>query len=248
MTAAQVPEGAVFPPYRESRVLVLVGFTGLSIMAHAFTFLLFQVVYPQRVTIPPPAQQVALLTASTPEQEAILRWVAAEDPALAAGSSVAVPPRLFQVPYRPSFETLRTPTRTPPAETERPEQPPSPITLPLLPESGPAAAAQVEAGPAPESSADFQGDLAARSFQPGSKLRARSSSPLQPATFLVGVNAAGEVRHVFLQRSSGEAGADRAAAEYLSAGKFTAGEGESVTWGTAVVTWGYEVYQPAKKP
>src|ERR1700733_6449459 len=79
-----------------------------SLFAHAATFFLFQVVYPQRVTIPQPAPHVSLLTPSSPENIALLRWIEAEDPALLANDNPVVPPGLAMVRYRPSFNTLRT--------------------------------------------------------------------------------------------------------------------------------------------
>src|SRR5580704_14943328 len=73
-----------------------------SLLAHAATFFLFQVVYPQRVTIPQPAPQVSLLTPSSAENMALLRWIEAEDPALVANDNPVVPPGLAEVRYRPS--------------------------------------------------------------------------------------------------------------------------------------------------
>jgi hypothetical protein len=228
---------------------MLLGFIGLSIVTHAFAFLIFQVVYPQKVTIPPPSMQVALLTPSTPEQQAILRWVDAEDPALAAGGAVAVPPSIFEIPYQPSYATLRTPPRTMAAARERPEPPPSPISLPFLPEIAPAlppAAKQTAA--VPGSAAEFGGLLASRSFQPGAALAVRAANPLEPATFLIAVNADGQVTNVFRQHSSGDDAADRGAADYLAAGTFSARAGEPVAWGLATITWGREIYaEPATK-
>ncbi|MEI9896045.1 MAG: hypothetical protein WDN28_19790 [Chthoniobacter sp.] len=79
-----------------------------SLLAHAGTFFLFQVVYPQRVTIPQPAPHVSLLTPSSPENIALLRWIEAEDPALVANDNPLAPPGLAEVRYRPSFASPRT--------------------------------------------------------------------------------------------------------------------------------------------
>ena len=57
---------------RERFPLILFGCVFLSAVAHVATFFLFQVIYPQRVTISPPPPQVELLTASSPENEALL--------------------------------------------------------------------------------------------------------------------------------------------------------------------------------
>src|SRR5947209_19467100 len=74
-----------------------------SLLAHAGTFFLFHVVYPQRVTIPQPAPHVSLLNPSSPENIALLRWIEAEDPALVATDNPSIPPGLVDVRYRRSF-------------------------------------------------------------------------------------------------------------------------------------------------
>src|SRR5258708_3899096 len=79
-----------------------------SLFAHVATFFLFQVVYPQRVTIPQPAPYVSLLTPTTPENVAFLRWIESEDPALITSDSAVPPPGLLEVRYRPSFAVPRT--------------------------------------------------------------------------------------------------------------------------------------------
>jgi hypothetical protein len=238
-------EPRTFPAYAERPFSwVLLGFIGLSLLVHAFAFLVFQVVYPQRVTIPPPSVQVSLLNPDTPEQQAILRWVDAEDPALVATGAVAIPPSLFEVPYKPSYAALRTPPRNLPVPSERPEQPPSPLSLPLrLPgEATPKRTAPDSSATAPLTSAEFGGLLASRGFRPSGELHAQATAPLEPPTFLIAVNAAGQVRNVFRQQSSGDDAADQAASDYLAHGTFSARPGTAVTWGLATIIWGREIY------
>src|SRR5579871_6950726 len=110
-----------------------------SLLAHAATFFLFQVVYPQRVTIPQPAPRVSLLTPSSPENVALLRWIEAEDPALVASDHADAPPGLAEVRYRPSFARPRT------APLGAPEEQPHAVRYPpardrLLPDTAPHAA------------------------------------------------------------------------------------------------------------
>jgi hypothetical protein len=230
---------------RDSRISwTVLGFIALSLAAHAFAFILFQVVYPQRVTIPPPGRQVALLTPGTPEADALLRWVDAEDPALAASSSVAVPPSLFEVPYRPSFEVSRTAPRLMPDAPPKAEPPPSPITLPLLPLEVQAEIPTPTPAPRVATSASFSSALGQRKFRPAHPIDFHSAAPLEPASFLVAVGASGEIRHVFRQRSSGDPAADAAAAEYLTAGAFASDEKAApLTWSVAAITWGAEIYE-----
>src|SRR5579871_1381696 len=110
-----------------------------SVLLHAATFFLFQVVYPQRVTIPAPAPRVSLLTPSSPENIALLRWIEAEDPALVASDHADAPPGLAEVRYRPSFARPRT------APLGAPEEQPHAVRYPpardrLLPDTAPHAA------------------------------------------------------------------------------------------------------------
>jgi hypothetical protein len=235
---------------RDSRISwTVLGFILLSLAAHAFAFILFQVVYPQRVTIPPPGRQVALLNPGTPEEDAILRWVDAEDPALAASSSVAVPPSLFEVPYRPSFAVSRTAPRLMPDAPPKAEPAPSPITLPLLPREAPAETAASEPAPRAPTTASFSAAIGQRKFQPADSISYRSPAPLEPASFLVGVAGSGEIRHVFRQHGSGDPAADAAAADYLAASTFSPDpEAATLTWSVATITWGMEIYAPAKTP
>jgi hypothetical protein len=243
MTAPEETAPGLFPVYREPPVSwLLLGFFVLSVLVHGFAFLLFQVVYPQRVTIPPPSMQVALLTPSSPENQAILRWISAEDPALATAGSVATPPALSEIPFKPSFTALRTPPRTLPALEEKPVAPPSPIALPLLTPTVSAKPAAVESAPPAPSSARFSGALTGRPFTPRAALDAHAATSLEPALFLLAVDGAGQVRNCFRQRTSGDDTADDAAADYLSRGQFTAQPGAPLAWGLATITWGLEIY------
>src|SRR5262249_54800777 len=65
------------------RRIVVVAFLALSLLAHAVCFYIFQVVYPPTITLMPPPARVALITPATEEGRTLLRWIDAEDPALA---------------------------------------------------------------------------------------------------------------------------------------------------------------------
>src|SRR5688500_10525273 len=109
MNPTETAPGLTFPwADRERFSLLLFLCVFFSILAHAATFFLFQVVYPQRVTIPPPESKITLLTAATPEGEALLRWIDAEDPALVASATGQAPAWLLEVPYVPSYAAVRT--------------------------------------------------------------------------------------------------------------------------------------------
>src|SRR5947208_16101175 len=70
------------PP--RGRNLAITGFLIASLGAHAACFYIFQIVYPPTVSLTPAPQRVNLISANSEEGTALLRWVDAEDPALAS--------------------------------------------------------------------------------------------------------------------------------------------------------------------
>lgn len=230
-------------PQRERFPLLLFGCVFLSLFAHVATFFLFQVIYPQRVTIPPPAPQVELLTASSPENEALLRWIDAEDPALVASAHSVLPARLFDLDYRPSFATVRT---VPRGSVESPvvvSFPPARHPLSIIQSVTPRAEPPARAAVATPSDLSLSGPLRERGLAtPFSfHFEQRVADPAEPLRALLGVNTHGEVRYVFLQQSSGQAELDQAALAHLRALNFSRND-QPVTWGFATVTFGAEAY------
>src|SRR4051812_3158062 len=112
------------------------GFLLVSLALHAFGFYLFQILYPPAVALLPPPGRVSLIAPNSDEGLLLLRWLDAEDPALASttqppsnGKSLAMPtiqhapsylgrqPPLIEVTRAPS--ELRVPSSHPPAPVER---------------------------------------------------------------------------------------------------------------------------------
>lgn len=65
----------------------LSGFLLGSLFLHALGFYLFQIVYPPAVALLPPPGRVSLISPDTDEGRQLLRWLEAEDPALASTTS-----------------------------------------------------------------------------------------------------------------------------------------------------------------
>src|SRR6184192_1680750 len=80
------------------RRAALLAFLALSLLAHAVCFYIFQVVYPPTVTLLPPPAPVALITPASEEGRTLLRWIDAEDPAVAFTSYRAPEARLRGLP------------------------------------------------------------------------------------------------------------------------------------------------------
>ena len=219
-----------------------------SLLAHAGTFFLFQVVYPQRVTIPQPAPQVSLLTPSSPENIALLRWIEAEDPALIANDNPVVPPGLAEVRYHPSFATPRT------APLGAPEVPAQAVRFPRAADRLSATDSSTSTPELPvvaqaeKTSIDYSGTLTGRAptQTPLLVFDYRTGAPAEPTTLLLGVNDQGEVRFSVLERSSGDPKLDDLALAQLRHIAFAPAPA-SMTWGFATVSWGSDAYAPGSK-
>lgn len=224
-------------------------FVALSLMAHIGTFFIFRVVYPERVSIPPPPPQVMLLTPNTPENQAFLRWVESEESALVAASSTMSATSLLEVEYRASFETARTMPRMVANPSDNVQFPPAKAPLEIIRSVTPRPAASAAVIQPEPTTIVFGGGLSSRpvvgeaAFQPTLK----SSDPLQPTEFLIAVTDGGEVRYAFLQKSSGVPALDVETAEHLAHLSFQLAP-EKITWGTARVVWGDNAYTHTPSP
>jgi len=219
-----------------------------SFLAHAGTFFLFQVVYPQRVTIPQPAPRVSLLTPSSPENVAMLRWIEAEDPALVANDNPAAPPGLVGVQYRPSFASPRTAPLGAPAEQSKGVRFPRAVERLSAADSPAPVAAASGRTPGLETSIRYSGALAGRPLEknPAIAFDYRAAAPAESTTVLLGVTDQGEVHFAVLEQSSGDPALDDLALAHLRHISF-APVPAPVTWGFATFSWGTDAYAVASK-
>ena len=223
--------------------VVLPGFILLSLVAHAGTFFLFQIAYPERVTIAPPVPTVSLLDPRRPDHQALLRLIESEDPAPVAAAQAVVPRHLLEVPYRPSYATVRTLPQTLPEPVVPAQFPPPRDPLVMIRGAVPAPPVSAPASAPIATRLAFSGVLGQRSLTRDEpiKFRTLTAAPLASASFLVGVTDAGEVRFVFLQSSSGDPAMDEAAATHLNRLSFSKVE-IPIAWGHATFAWGDDVY------
>jgi len=92
MTTAIAPSPLIFswaPPRRRAPALIV--FLIASIILHAACFYIFQIVYPPTVALLPAPARVSLISGDDSESVAFLRWVEAEDPALATTTDLSIP-------------------------------------------------------------------------------------------------------------------------------------------------------------
>src|SRR5439155_9695275 len=113
-----------------------IGFISASAILHAFCFYLFQIVYPPSVALLPPPARVALITPDSDATRSLLRWVDAEDPALASATHRPPEARLRALPkiqHIPSYlveEPKLKPIPPLAPDTRAPSsQPPGPVPV-----------------------------------------------------------------------------------------------------------------------
>jgi hypothetical protein len=233
------------PPGRRVRALIF--FLIASLLLHAFCFYLFQIVYPPTVALLPPPARVSVISPDNPESLALLRWVEAEDPALAIttqrapGTKTFAPPKLQHIPsyatHQPVLKTL-----------------PEPAPDLSIPSTGPIGAVRIPSlntniAPAPiirKTSimfAETPGELGAPVLPDFQFNASRPDTPAN-ALFRVAIDGFGAVRFCFLAESSGDPGLDEQAHHFIQLCRFKrepAAPSSNLIWTTATVLWGNDI-------
>ena len=234
------------------RRLAITGFLVASVVLHALCFYVFQIIYPPAVALLPPPARVTVIAPNTGEGRVLLRWLEAEDPALASttqppadGKSLAMP----TIQHAPSYLARQPALRDLPPSTPDPAvpsaQPPAPVEPPHTP-------IQMVAKIAPtivRLSTELETLGAMQS--PEMKFTASGHESPQAAQFRVAVNENGAVRYCFLENSSGDAALDEQARKYLALCRFSAIRNpqsetrNGFVWGTATIEWGNDIVAPS---
>jgi hypothetical protein len=231
--------------------LAIIGFLAASAILHAFCFYVFQVVYPPAVVLLPPPARVNLIAPNSEEGRTLLRWVDAEDPALASAtmrppearlralpklqhipSYLAREPQLKKLP--PLIVDLRAPSSQPPeAVPIRPRQiaktiVPTPTRVLFSDEL-------TGLGPAKLPTPNFTASI--------------TESP-ESVRFRIGISPGGEIRYCFPLNSSGDSALNEQARQYLALSRFPQRSAvdersdQPLVWGIATVEWGNDVTRP----
>ena len=237
------------------RRFAIFGFLTASLVGHAICFYLFQIVYPPAVALLPPPARVSLISENTEEGRSLLRWIAAEDPALATTTERPAEAKAFMVPklsHVPSYSTIQPalkplPVTTPNAQAPS-SQPPGPVPTERVQPATPL--------PATPTTIVFSENLDSlgKVEEPAMKFSASTREPPQSATFRIGVTQNGMVRYCFLQDSSGDNSLDEQASAFVMRCRFVPKETGAVkepdrlTWATATIEWGNDVAAPPAPP
>jgi hypothetical protein len=232
------------------RKVALASFLVASLALHALGFYIFQIIYPPTVSLLPPPGRVSVIAPTSEEGRVMLRWIEAEDPALALTTQRPSEAKAFalpKVPHVPTYLTHEPQLRKPPPyvpDLRAPDAlPPGPVVRPRPQPPTPSASVS-------KTSVQFSDATRLGTLQPPEMKFTRSTNdPPQAAEFRVAVGPAGDVRYCFPQTSSGDPALDEQAQHYLAlcrfAGKHDPAGESALTWTTATLTWGNDLAAPA---
>jgi TonB family protein len=234
------------PP--RNRKVSLISFIAGSAILHALCFYVFQIVYPPTVALLPPPARVNIITPATEEGRVLLRWIEAEDPALSSTTQRPPEATTVELPkpaHIPSYASRQPALKEPPPyqpDLRVPSpQPPAPVPL-----SRPSPAA-VPAVVATQLAFDDVAAIGAPTLPP-LQFTTSSKEPPEAARFRVAISERGDVRHCFVESSSGDATLDAQARSYILRARFAPPENGGVAkakdgllWTTATVEWGNDI-------
>jgi TonB family protein len=234
------------------RRLALTGFLVASVLLHALCFYAFQIIYPPAVALLPPPGRVTVIAPNTEEGRGLLRWLEAEDPALASttqppadGKSLAMPTIQHAPSYlmrQPALKEIPPAPPDPAIPSARPPAPVEPLRAPI----------QTVAGIVP-TIVRLSTELETLGTMHPPKMKFRTSGHESPraAQFRVVVDENGAVRYCFLENSSGDVALDEQARKYLALARFSPIENRKsktengFVWGKAMVEWGNDLITPS---
>ena len=242
------------------RNLAIIGFLIASFAAHAAGFYLFQIVYPTTVSLTPAPQRVNLISANSEQGATLLRWIDAEDPALASTTRKAPDARRYllgKVQHIPSY-FAREPAlkEAPPLTVDLrvpSAQPPGPVPAPLRARPRP-----IGVAPTKVTFSNELDRLGQPKFVP-TNFKGSIGEPPQNAQFRIAVDAGGAVVYCFSLTSSGDPALNEQAREHLTLCRFpgrpvlrgaegSTSAGDSLVWGIGTVEWGNDIVEPGTKP
>jgi hypothetical protein len=237
------------------RKIAIIAFVTISLIAHALCFYVFQIVYPPTVALLPPPARVSVIAPDSEEGRTLLRWIDAEDPALAFTTQRAPEARLRALPTVEHIPSYRA------AEPALKEVPPLTLDLRIPSAQPPGAVPFVHREAAPAlgpsgTSVSFSKelDVFGTPTLPKPSFAASNDEPPQTIRFRIAVSSDGEIRYCFPLNSSGDPALDEQARRYLALGRFfqslitTEKADRSLAWGVATVEWGNDVTRPKVTP
>ena len=238
------------PP--RNRNVSLISFIAGSTILHALCFYVFQIIYPPTVALLPPPARVNVITAATEEGRLLLRWIEAEDPALS--STTQRPPDAPAVDLPKPVHVPSYVNRQPALKEPPPYQPDLRVPSPQPPGPVPMSRPSPAGTPAVVATMlTFADDLGAPELPP-LHFTTSSKEPPQAARFRIAIGERGDVRHCFVESSSGDAALDGQARSFVLQTRFPSAATraqsakDGLHWTTAIVEWGNDVVVPQPTP
>src|SRR5262249_9263104 len=237
------------------RRTTLAAFLALSLLAHALCFYVFQIVYPTPVALLPPPARVTFIAPDSEEGRTLLRWIDAEDPAVAFTTHPAPGERLAALPkteHLPSYSAvgpilkelsvlkpdLRIPSSRPPGAVH----------------SGARKTASRKGSARTYISFSRELDQLGSPSLPKSEFAASNQDTPEALRFRVAVNDLGEIRYCFPINSSGDPALDEQARLQIVRSRFPQNRQpgdrpeSALVWGMATVQWGSDVARLKQAP
>jgi len=241
------------PPKGEK--FLISAFLTASLILHVLAFYAFRIIYPPAIALLPPPARVNFVAADSEEGRTLLRWIEAEDPALASATMRPAETRARSLPkvaHVPSYMVQEPKLKEPPPLNLLP---PTPSAFPPGPVSTSRNAIESSWPKMPTRlafSEELKG-LGEITFATG-QFATSTGEPPENVRFRIGVNKQGEIRYCFRLNSSGDSGLDEQARVRLIRSRFTskpsatAPDDQSLVWGVATIQWGNDVLQPTRAP
>jgi outer membrane biosynthesis protein TonB len=183
-------------------------------------------------------------TFRSPENDALLQWIAMHDPALVAKVQTVEPKGLLDVPYRPSYLTLRTEPLGAPPDPPAIHIPQARDPLAYIRSVTPSALPDATAPEAQPTRVLLPAALQSRSTGTSAIVpQTKTIANVRPTIVLAGVDRVGETRFTFLQQASGDPALDADALTYIRGLRFTPSDTE-LRWDTITIEWGDDVLAP----
>ena len=237
------------------RGTMLAAFLALSLMAHALCFYVFQIVYPTPVALLPPPGRVTFIAPNSEEGRTLLRWIDAEDPAVAFTTHPAPGSKsraLQKTEHLPSYSAVEPILKELP-----PLKPDLRIPSSQLPNAVHSIVRKTaSAKGTPRTYISFSKELDQFGTPTVPRPAFTTSNEETPETlrFRVAVNDLGEIRYCFPINSSGDPALDEQARLQIVRSRFSQNRqtatkpGSFLVWGVATIQWGSDVARPQQPP
>jgi hypothetical protein len=234
---------------------MLTAFLVLSLGAHALCFYIFQIVYPTPVALLPPPARVAFIAPESEEGQTLLRWIDAEDPAVAF---TTYPPPETKGEALPKTEHVPSYSSVEPILKQLPPLKPD-LRIPSSRPPGAVHFVDRKIGPAKGAATtyiSFSKELNQFGVPilPQSGFASSNKETPETLRFRVAVNDLGEIRYCFPINSSGDPALDEQAHLQVLRSRFSPTRGaatkpgSSLAWGMATIEWGSDVARPQQAP